>query len=348
MQTGGRPPAAADPGNPCPATAPVKQFTVSAVDVSLSHGVKGPAGAFVTGTPASPITFKPDPLVLHVAAGDCVEVAFTNKRVVRSSFHVNMLLRSPDSSGVNAGFNSEQTVATGGSRTYRYYADGDRYETALISDFGAPTTVPDSNGDTIVDPGRDGMYGAIVVAPAGATFTDPQLGGARSIGTPVDVHIPGKAGYRDYTLMLGDEDEKIGQNEMPYPTDVHGPATINYDTAGPRIDGPSMFSSAANGGDPETPLIQAYPGDPIRVHAISAPATSSRIRSTSAVSTGRRIRGSRSRTPSRRSGSSRRAWSTRTSPPDRSATTSTATCAGRSRWPGCGACRGCSTRPAAR
>jgi hypothetical protein len=240
--------------------------------VSLSHGVKGPAGAFVTGTPASPITFKPDPLVLHVAAGDCVEVAFTNKRVVRSSFHVNMLLRSPDSSGVNAGFNSEQTVATGGSRTYRYYADGDRYETALISDYGAPTTVPDSNGDTVVDPGRDGMYGAIVVAPAGATFTDPQLGGARSIGTPVDVHIPGKAGYRDYTLMLGDEDEKIGQNEMPYPTDVHGPATINYDTAGPRIDGPSMFSSAANGGDPETPLIQAYPGDPIRVHAISAPA----------------------------------------------------------------------------
>ena len=72
--------------------------------------------------------------------------------------------------------------------------------------------------------------------------------------------------------MLGD-DEKIGQNEMPYPTDVHGPATINYDTAGPRIDGPSMLKlghERRRSGDPADPGLPGRP-DP-GVHAISAPA----------------------------------------------------------------------------
>jgi hypothetical protein len=182
-----------------------------------------------------------------------------------------MLERTPDSSGVNAGYNSEQTVATGQSRTYRYYADGDRYESALISDYGVPSTVPDPLEPGPVDPGRDGMYGAIEVAPAGATFTDPVFGSPTNVGTSVIVHLPGKAGYRDFTLMLAESDERIGQNQMPYPVDVHGDATINYDTAGPRPDGPSMFSSAANGGDPETPLLRSYPGDAIRVHTLVAP-----------------------------------------------------------------------------
>src|SRR5205814_7915432 len=48
-------------------------------------------------------------------------------------------------------------------------------------------------------------------------------------------------------------------------------ATINYRSVGLRPDDPTMFSSAAYGGDPETPLLESYPGDPIHVHAISAP-----------------------------------------------------------------------------
>src|SRR5262249_8897751 len=207
----------------------------------------------------------------------CVEVTFKNKRTVRSSFHVGMLLRTADSSGVDAGYNPEQTVAPGQQRLYRYYADGDRYETGLISSYGETNPAALEAKETFAepmalqDPGREGMYGAIEVAPAGATFTDPVLGGAVSVGTNVDVHLPGKTGYRDVTLMLGDADERIGQSQMPYPTDVQGDATINYRTANPRPDGPSMFSSSANNGDPETPLIQSYPGDPIRVHAISSP-----------------------------------------------------------------------------
>jgi hypothetical protein len=252
---------------------------VSAVDLHVSGGLKGQQAAFVPTADAATIEARrltPDPLVLHVALGDCVQVAFTNLRSVRSSFHLSMLDRKIDSSGVNAGFNSEQTVAPGGSRTYRYYIyPSARYQTALVSDFGGANAAVDPLtgvvNNALVDPALDGMYGAVEVAPAGATFTDPVSGAPTSVGAQVDVHVPGTGGYRDFTLFLADQDPRIGQNEMPYPTQVKGPALINYATAGARPDGPNMFSSAANGGDPATPLLRAYPGDPVRVHAIGVP-----------------------------------------------------------------------------
>jgi hypothetical protein len=284
-QDGGRPPTALTPGNPCPATAPVptQTFNITAVDLNTSGGVHYPIAAFVPSplaTAAKQKGFKAEPLVIHVAAGTCFDVVLKNERSVRSSFHADMLESTPASSGVNAGFNPEQTVLPGSTQTYRFFADGDRYQTALISDYGGPATLvpfPEGEGTGInpqVDPGRDGMYGAVVIAPAGSTFTDPQTGtslASAPFGTQVDVHPPGKPGFRDFTTFLADQDPRIGQSQMPYPTEVDGPAAINYATAGARPDGPNMFLSAANGGDPPTPLLQSYPGDPIRVHAIGAP-----------------------------------------------------------------------------
>ena len=112
---------------------------------------------------------------------------FTNRRTVRASFHSGLLSASADgntafgsaSSGVDVGFGPEQTVAPGGSRDYRLYADTAKLGATLISDFGGPTVMPTSGAvPTSVDTGPIGMYGAIVVAPAGATFTEPRFGGA--------------------------------------------------------------------------------------------------------------------------------------------------------------------------
>ncbi len=44
----------------------------------------------------------------------------------------------------------------------------------------------------------------------------------------VDVHVPVTPDYRDFTLMLADQDPRIGQDTMPYPRDVSGPALVNY------------------------------------------------------------------------------------------------------------------------
>src|SRR4029077_1790064 len=188
--TGGRPPEPADPGNPCPALAPQRSFDISAVDVPSSAFGNQLRAAFVPANIAVNVEKKrlvPEPLVLHVAAGTCITVHFTNRRTVRASFHSSGLLSASAegntaygsaSSGADVGFGPEQTVAPGGSRDYRLYADTAKLGATLISDFGGATVAAGAGGvSTNVDTGPIGMYGAIVVGPSGATFTEPKLGG---------------------------------------------------------------------------------------------------------------------------------------------------------------------------
>jgi hypothetical protein len=56
---------------------------------------------------------------------------------------------------------------------------------------------------------------------------------------------------------------------------VSGPALVNYQSAqgwtlGPRPDDANTFASGING-DPKTPILQGYQGDPTRVHVVAAP-----------------------------------------------------------------------------
>jgi manganese oxidase len=267
QKTGGRPPAASGPGNPCPSGAPVHNFNVSAVD--MPNATDGRKFAFVPSDQVSAVKAgkMPEPLVLHVAAGECVNVHFTNQSSSsRASFHLDGLLRDINSSGVDVGFNPEQTVTPGQSRDYRYFADTRKLESTIISDFGGK------------EGSRDGLYGAVIVAPAGSTFTDPVSGQRTDVGTQVDVHcspacsVDGKdvSGYRDFALMFADQDPIIGQSAMPYPISVSGPALVNYKSVPQRPDDVKMFDSKVNG-DPPTPILRAHAGDPVKVHMINAP-----------------------------------------------------------------------------
>ncbi|MDX6570981.1 MAG: hypothetical protein QOC86_137, partial [Gaiellales bacterium] len=284
--TGGRPPNPADPGNPCPALAPQRSFDIAAVDVPSSAFGNQLRAAFVPANIATLVekkTLAPDPLVLHVAAGECVTVHFTNRRTVRASFHSGLLSASASgntaygsaSSGIDIGFGPEQTVAPGGSRDYRLYADTAKLGATLVSDFGGPVVAPVNGGVPInVDTGPSGLYGAIVVSPAGSTFTEPNFGGVVSVGTQVDVHPPGAAAYRDFTVLMQDTDQSIGQSHMPYPTSVNGISPLNYRSAPFTTNdtgGAFAASGSGVGATPATPTLRAYVGDPVQVHALVTP-----------------------------------------------------------------------------
>jgi hypothetical protein len=245
----------------CPASAPQHNFAISAVDVD-APGQQGLVAAFVTESRAAAVMnglLFPEPLVLHVAQGECVNVTLHNQRAgVSASFHVGGLLRDLNSAGINIGSNPNTMVLPGGSRTFTLFADNARLESTIISDFGGDTS------------GEDGLYGSIVVAPAGATFSDPVTGAAVDVGAQVEVHVPNSASYRDFTTILADHDPLIGQNTMPYPADVTGPSLINYRQVAPRTDDANMFSSLVYG-DPSTPILRAYAGDPVKVHVLGAP-----------------------------------------------------------------------------
>lgn len=269
VQTGGRPPESASPGNPCPTSAPSRKWDVSAVDLPVPafdpnapipvlapltsvYTLTSNAAAVKSGTQA------PEPLVLHAAQGDCIEVTLTNQRAAaRASFHVSELTRTVRSSGVNAGFTPEQTVAPGQSRVYRLYADDARVGAAIVSDFGG------------VDTGPSGLYGAVVVSPKGAVFRDPVTGEARDVGTQIDVLVPGQEPYRNMTAIVADDDDIIGGDFTPYAPVTEGPNYINYKNEGVRGDTALTFSSNANG-DPGL-VFRALPGDRTKVHVLGAP-----------------------------------------------------------------------------
>jgi hypothetical protein len=69
---------------------------------------------------------------------------------------------------------------------------------------------------------------------------------------------------------MADQDPIIGGSFMPYPVDVKDPALLNYRAASGRGDDANTFSSKVHG-DPETPLLRAYAGDPTKVHFLVAP-----------------------------------------------------------------------------
>jgi len=251
---GQRPPALTDPGNPCPANAPQVPLAISAVDLPKSNVLAPKVRSGYVMSAAAAAAKKSgvlEPLVVHVNQGDCVVVTFKNEReVARASFDVSEVAKGAASSGVNVGFNQEQTVAVGQSRVYKLWADKLSIEAALVSDFGDN------------DSGKAGLYGSIVVAEPGATFFDPVSGAPTRAGATVDVKLPDGTGYRDATLIFADDDPQIGSDFMPYPKDVSGVPSINYRSAGRTAD---TFTA-----NPATPVIRAYPGDPLRIHALTA------------------------------------------------------------------------------
>jgi manganese oxidase len=285
----------------CPANAPVKAFSVSAVDYamdlhSLAPGEITPESAgtnrtlqaenkdakiYVLDSEVSALesgNLRPHPLTLHVNVGDCIKIALTNRtKGSKVSFHTDMLAYDPQTSmGANIGNNKgDQTLAPGKSRTATFYAHPEVGETAgLITDFGDVTTGP-----------RNGLYGAIVVGPRGSSYRDPETGADISMANSwrADVIVDrtifenkGRANYRDAALFFQDEDNVIGTAFMPYVRDSAGLTAVNYRLE-PFVWRAEQYECDFENGfacegapDPETPLIKANVGDAVRIHVVGA------------------------------------------------------------------------------
>ena len=254
----------------CPTDAPVKHFLVSAVDVPLPMLDGAMGKIYVLDSQREAVTSgatAPEPLVLHVNAGDCIRVSLTNATQDGPvSFHADMLAYDPqDSQGIATGFTPVQTAMPGETRTYTFYAHPEVGETvAMVRDWG----------NVLRNPGL-GLYGAIVVGPRDATFTHPVTGDDLSTQSSwkADVHPADGPSYRDFTLFIQDQDEVIGTSIMPYSQKVEGVLAFNYrfEPFGPRLereDDPSQVFNSRVHGDPATPLLEAMAGDNVRLHVL--------------------------------------------------------------------------------
>jgi hypothetical protein len=266
----GRGAPAPPPTSVCPQEAPLKRFGLAALQVPLPM-LGGQPGLIYALEADRDATLSgdrpPEPLVLHVNLGDCIQVELQNQTSAPVSFHADMLAADPaDSAGVNAGNNPPQMVPPGDTRRSTLYASPEIGETAALVR---------SWGDVLASP-RLGLYGAIVVGPSGATYTDPTTGADLSLAASwqVDVHPPNAPPYRDFALFLQDEDEVIGTGQMPYTPTVGGVVALNYraESLAPRLardSAPSRLFMNAVHGDAATPLLQAFVGDSVHLHVLA-------------------------------------------------------------------------------
>jgi hypothetical protein len=207
------------------------------------------------------------PLVLHVGVGDCVDVTLRNDMDEGdASLHADMLAYDPQTSGLGAGSNPALLAAPGAHAFYTFFASPEIGQTtAMLRD-----------GADLVGHVASGMYGAIVVGPAGASYTDPTTGedAATTSSWRVDVHPAEGPSYRDFALFFQDGDAGIGTHRMPYNQRVGGTTAINYRHApGP----PVLESDQLATGQMPPPMIEATAGDPVRIHVLAPSSEQSEV-----------------------------------------------------------------------
>jgi len=283
----------------CPKGAPVKRFSVVAIDKELKFNANtedeievdferklqlaNASGKIfaLEGEAKQTATdgHMPHPLTLRVNIGDCVKVKLTNRlKDGNASLHANNIAFDPlKSQGINVGNNpGDQTVAPGKSKDYEFYAHPDyKVNGALLWDFGNLTTNV-----------RDGMFGGIIIGPKGSIYRDPETGKDISLGNSwkadviVDKSYPENANlenYRDFALYFQDEDNIIGTSFMPYLQNVAGLTGVNYrlepwtyrEDEGCELG--NMFTACvAADSDPATPTLKAHAGDRVMINIFGA------------------------------------------------------------------------------
>ncbi len=281
----GIPADATDPGNPCPATANIRRYAVSAIDASYvinaASGLRQPNGrVYVLDSDFSPARLPSEdisPLVLRANAGDCLEVSFSNRSTNPASLYIDGAEVDPQGSlGMTVGYNLNQATQPGSRRLYRYYLP-DEMGALLIRDFGSP-----------LQNGAVGLYGALIVEPAGATYHDTITDSALNSGVAAVIRLPGGESFREFVTVFADQDPDIGLFLMPYDADVDREATVNYraEPMRPRTAlfgfledqdfiNPADFNIAARlfdqdiFGPPATNVFPALAGETVRFRVIS-------------------------------------------------------------------------------
>jgi FtsP/CotA-like multicopper oxidase with cupredoxin domain len=241
---------------------------------------------------------EPTPLVMRAAAGETIEVELTNRLDEPVSIHAGMVAANATSGdlGIPAGDNGPATVAPGETGTYRWHADR-AVGVSHVTSFAEPAEHP-----------QQGLYGALVVEPAGATFDN-------ETGASAEVRLPNGTVIREHVVQYASHDPDFQASVMPYDTAVDGITSVDYrtepiwnrtgartpalPTSGEHVGGPGVHTCQVNAegctvgaqgkaletgvrhplnpiaysstphGDPATPVLDAERGQPLVVRAVT-------------------------------------------------------------------------------
>lgn len=226
---------------------------------------------------------EPEPLTLQIPAGSCIRVNFTNRmphildgdafQLVTRTYEVGMHIHYVKfdvlvSDGANVGWNYDSSVLPNETIRYEWYADSE-LKAFFFHDHLFATAQE-----------NHGVFGAGVIQPRFSKFFNSNTGEETDYGAQVTVKNPLIPDYRDQTLFVQDFTLLFDKNGCPiqppeYPGSLDDPGVfgVNFKNEplqfrlGKDCDPAYSFSSYVSG-DPVTPILRAYEGDPIRVRLL--------------------------------------------------------------------------------
>ncbi|MDP2872261.1 MAG: multicopper oxidase domain-containing protein [Bacillota bacterium] len=219
------------------------------------------------------------PLTIRAGEGDTVVVNLLNRLSLAVGINIKGLPADPQTGdGAAVGDNPDSLAPPGEERTYTWHAD--RQGIYHFSDLGNPSST--KNGSNV-----HGLFGALIVEATGSWWTDPETGEPVDSGTVVDVHHVLIPDFREYAIFFHDEPEikdrdgndptnpETGQPEATMPISYRSEPMRNRlrlimeggipDTT---LSGEEVHHDSWVFGDPATPVLRAYRGDPYRMRLI--------------------------------------------------------------------------------
>lgn len=285
---------------PCGTAEDIKVFEIAAVQANLVYndfGWHDPQGRFFilkediekAGTLDSYLAkvecgeIRPEPLVIRANAGDCIEIRFTNllpEFIEESAFQLRTLT---DIIGCHIHLVKFDTIVSDGAANgWNNIAGARQYETLVERFFANEELHTVFFHDHLFANmhQQHGLFGALIVEPAGAVFLDPKTGEELKSGTKAVIRTADGESFREFALFLHDfallfdeKDHPLNPPEHPGSDDDPGVMGINYrcepmpERLKIKNDPAHIFSSFVYS-DPATPILETYPGEPIRIRLL--------------------------------------------------------------------------------
>ena len=279
---------------------PVKVFEIAVVQAKVTYNRYGwhdPQGRFFVlkeelerhgGLDAyikkvESCKIRVEPLVIRANAGDCIEIRLTNllpEYIEESPFQMRTLT---DIVGYHIHLVKFDTIVSDGAANgWNNIAGARRYET-LIERFFANTelkTVFFHDHLFANSHQQHGVFGALIIEEAGATFHSIRSGKKLDFGTRAVIKRRDGTSFREFALFvhdfafLFDKDGKpLNPPEVPGSHDDPGVMGINYHCEPMRErlkcgDDPAYIFSSYVHGDPATPILETYPGDELMIRLL--------------------------------------------------------------------------------
>ncbi|MGN0427883.1 MAG: multicopper oxidase domain-containing protein [Agathobacter sp.] len=219
-----------------------------------------------------------EPLVIRANAGDCIEIRLTNllpEMLEGSPFQMETIT---DIAGYHIHLVKFDTIVSDGAANgWNNIAGARQYET-LIERFFANTelhTVFFHDHLYANSHQQHGVFGALIVEEAGATFHHIRTGKELAFGTKAVIRRKDGTAFREFALFVHDfallfdkDGNALNPPEVPGSHDDPGVMGINYRCEPMRErlkhhDDPAYVFSSLIHKDPATPILETYPGDEI-------------------------------------------------------------------------------------